>query len=176
MGTENSLTKDEYGRVLVDETNIIDILMNGHMIHDHVQFKPTADVIKHNQMCEDLSISPLYVVRNDFDSISDFHKYCTNEWLIPAHYLTIDVKSYILDMCETDIERDRVNLEYKMYEERNLIPLLQLVIFLVDHMRKNNIVWGVGRGSSVASYILFLIGIHKIDSIKYELDIEEFLK
>jgi DNA polymerase III alpha subunit len=43
-------------------------------------------------------------------------------------------------------------------------------------MRENDIVWGVGRGSSVASYTLYLIGVHKIDSIKYELDINEFLK
>jgi DNA polymerase III alpha subunit len=34
----------------------------------------------------------------------------------------------------------------------------------------------VGRGSSVASYVLFLIGVHKIDPIKYELPIEEFFK
>jgi DNA polymerase III alpha subunit len=43
-------------------------------------------------------------------------------------------------------------------------------------MRSNNIVWGVGRGSSVASYVLYLLGVHKVDSIKYGLDIREFLK
>jgi DNA polymerase III alpha subunit len=48
--------------------------------------------------------------------------------------------------------------------------------YLVDTLRKNNVVWGVGRGSSVASYILYLIGVHKVDSIKYNLDINEFLK
>jgi len=50
------------------------------------------------------------------------------------------------------------------------------MIYIVDMMRKNNLVWGVGRGSSVASYVLYLIGIHKIDSLKYNLNIEEFLK
>jgi DNA polymerase III alpha subunit len=43
-------------------------------------------------------------------------------------------------------------------------------------MRKENIVWGVGRGSSVASYVLYLIGVHKIDSLYYNLDVEEFLR
>jgi DNA polymerase III alpha subunit len=43
-------------------------------------------------------------------------------------------------------------------------------------MRDNNIVWGVGRGSSVASYVLYLLGIHKIDSIKYNLSPDEFFK
>jgi DNA polymerase III alpha subunit len=37
-------------------------------------------------------------------------------------------------------------------------------------------VWGVGRGSSVASYVLFLIGVHRIDSMKYNLDYKEFLR
>jgi DNA polymerase III alpha subunit len=46
----------------------------------------------------------------------------------------------------------------------------------VETMRVNNIVWGVGRGSSVASYVLYLIGVHKIDSMYYDLDIEEFLR
>jgi len=48
--------------------------------------------------------------------------------------------------------------------------------YLVDTLRKNNVIWGVGRGSSVASYVLFLLGVHKIDSLYYNLDIEEFLK
>jgi DNA polymerase III alpha subunit len=48
--------------------------------------------------------------------------------------------------------------------------------YIVDTLRANNIVWGVGRGSSVASYVLHLIGVHKIDSIKYSIPIEEFFK
>ena len=50
------------------------------------------------------------------------------------------------------------------------------MVYLVDHMRENNIVWGVGRGSSTASYVLFLIGIHKINSIQFGLDWREFLR
>jgi DNA polymerase III alpha subunit len=63
-----------------------------------------------------------------------------------------------------------------MFRARNLFPVLQLLIYIVDTMRKHNIVWGVGRGSSVASYCLYLIGVHKIDSLKYNLNIREFLK
>ena len=48
--------------------------------------------------------------------------------------------------------------------------------YLVDTLRKNNIIWGVGRGSSVASYVLYLLGVHRIDSLYYDLDITEFLK
>jgi DNA polymerase III alpha subunit len=57
-----------------------------------------------------------------------------------------------------------------------MFSLLQYLKYLVDTMRKNNIVWGVGRGSSVASFVLFLIGIHRINSLYYQLSIDEFLK
>ena len=78
--------------------------------------------------------------------------------------------------CSTEEQLQRVGQELLMFQDRNLFDLLKFMKYLVDTMRKNNIVWGVGRGSSVASYVLFLIGVHKIDSIYYQLDIEEFLK
>jgi DNA polymerase III alpha subunit len=82
----------------------------------------------------------------------------------------------LLDKCKTQQEIDRVNDEYTLYEERDLIMLLRLFIFLVDYMRKNKFVWGVGRGSSVSSYILYLIGVHRVDSLKYGFDIRDYLK
>jgi DNA polymerase III alpha subunit len=57
-----------------------------------------------------------------------------------------------------------------------MLDLLRYLKYLVDTMRSKNILWGVGRGSSVASYCLYLLGIHKVDSVKYDLDIKEFLK
>ena len=62
------------------------------------------------------------------------------------------------------------------YEARGMLDLLRYMIYLVDFMRENDIVWGVGRGSSVASYVLYLIGVHRIDSIQFDLDWREFLR
>ena len=70
----------------------------------------------------------------------------------------------------------RVEMELALYKERNLFPIIQVLLYVVDVLRTNELVWGVGRGSSVASYVLYLIGIHKVDSLKYNLDIKEFLK
>jgi len=50
------------------------------------------------------------------------------------------------------------------------------MFYLVDFMRENKIVWGVGRGSSTASFVLYLIGIHKINPIQFQLDWREFLR
>jgi len=82
----------------------------------------------------------------------------------------------LYSLCNTQDQRDRVDIELELFIQHGMYDLLHYLKYLVDFMRERNIVWGVGRGSSVASYVLYLIGIHKIDSIKYELDINEFLK
>ena len=95
---------------------------------------------------------------------------------MPDEYYQIDVKKYLLDKCQTQEERDRVEQEYILFEQKNFIRVLQFLIYFVDTLRKNNIVWGVGRGSSVASFCLFLIGVHKINPLLYNLKISEFLR
>jgi DNA polymerase III alpha subunit len=79
-------------------------------------------------------------------------------------------------LCETDEQRDRVSQELELYIKHGMYDVLHVMKYIVDTLRANNIVWGVGRGSSVASYVLYLIGVHKVDSIKYKLPIEEFFK
>ena len=127
-----------------------------------------------------------------FEDPTQFNKFCdlldverivsnveySNEFNIPQHYKELDVEFYIKNMVQisTPEQLARVEMELKMFQTRNLFPVLQLLIYIVDTMRKHNIVWGVGRGSSVASYCLYLIGVHKIDSLKYNLNIREFLK
>lgn len=99
-----------------------------------------------------------------------------NNWFMPDSYKQLDIKKFVLDLCKTQEELDRVNVELDEYEKRNLIMLLRQMKYIVDTLRKNNIVWGVGRGSSVASYVLHLLGVHKIDSIKYDIPLNEFFK
>ncbi|MDA8897552.1 hypothetical protein N9I83_00800 [bacterium] len=105
----------------------------------------------------------------------------SKDFNIPARYKEIDVAEYIRRLIpasgqDVNIITARVEMELAEFEARNLFPVLQLLIYIIDTMRKNSLVWGVGRGSSVASYILYLLGIHKVDSVKYKLDIKEFLK
>jgi DNA polymerase III alpha subunit len=97
-------------------------------------------------------------------------------WHMPAEYLELDIAQHVLDLCRTQQELQRVGQELLLYQERDLFNLLRYLKYFVDTMRKNNVVWGLGRGSSVASYILYLLGVHKINSLYYDLPIEEFLK
>jgi DNA polymerase III alpha subunit len=99
---------------------------------------------------------------------------CT--WFMPKEYQDFPIVDWLYDQCKTAEERERVDAELLLFIQHGMFDMLFYLKYLVDIMRENNIVWGVGRGSSVASYVLFLIGVHKIDSIKYKLDINEFLR
>lgn len=100
----------------------------------------------------------------------------SSNWLIPQKYKDLDIGQWLLDQCKTDEEKERVIKELELYYHHNMIPVLSTMKYIVDTLRENNVVWGVGRGSSVSSYCLYLIGIHKINSIKYNLPLEEFFK
>jgi DNA polymerase III alpha subunit len=98
------------------------------------------------------------------------------DWRLPAEYLEIDLENYLLSKCNNDVQRRRVQLELEEFEQRDMLIVLKWLKYFVDTMRENNLIWGVGRGSSVASYVLYLLEVHRVDSIKYDLDIKEFLK
>lgn len=109
-------------------------------------------------------------------SLEEFDKNQQAMWHMPAEYYELDIAKWVLDQCKTEAELQRAGDELIKFQERNMFVLLQYLKYLVDTMRKNNIVWGVGRGSSVSSYVLYLIGIHRINSLYYDLSIDEFLK
>lgn len=109
-------------------------------------------------------------------AIDTYDRNKQSHWFMPDEYVKLDIAQWLLDQCKTDPELQRVGEELLLYQERDLFNLLRYLKYFVDTMRSNNIVWGLGRGSSVASYVLYLIGVHKINSLYYDLPIEEFLK
>lgn len=109
-------------------------------------------------------------------SIEDFDAALQSDWFMPPEYRDFDVEEWCLERCTTTEQTKRVKEEMAAYHERGMIPLLQWTKHFVDTCMANNIVWGVGRGSSVASFVLFLLGVHQIDSVKYNLDWQEFLR
>ena len=110
------------------------------------------------------------------ESVDYFDQRWQSKWRMPEEYQQLDIAAYVLGLCNSEHELQRVGEELLLFQERGAFDLLRYMKYLVDTLRKHNIVWGVGRGSSVASYVLFLLGVHKINSIYYNLDIEEFLK
>lgn len=165
---------DQYGRQILTETDICNIYMVDPQatIKNVLVEKPI--VFDKNLGIKDIPSTIVY--KPETMSINSFDTMCQNSWFIPAEYVDFDIAKYVLDLCVNETELQRVGQELILYQERDMFPLLRYCKYLVDTMRQYNIVWGVGRGSSVSSYVLYLIGIHKIDSIYYDLDINEFLR
>jgi DNA polymerase III alpha subunit len=109
-------------------------------------------------------------------STQDFDELNQSQWQMPQEYYEMDIAKWVLDQCKTEEELQRAGDELLKFHDRSMFSLLKYLKYLVDTMRRNNIVWGVGRGSSVASFVLFLIGIHRINSLYYDLSVDEFLK
>lgn len=109
-------------------------------------------------------------------TVEQFDAMLQSKWHMPKEYLEMDIAKWLLNECKTDAELQRVGQELLLFQERDLFNLLRYMKYMIDTFRKHNIVWGLGRGSSVSSYVLYLIGVHRIDSMFYDLNIEEFLK
>jgi len=98
-------------------------------------------------------------------------------WNMPDEYRSIDIRQHISKTYSLSQEQwARVDIELEEFKQRNLIDLLRFFVYFVNTIRNNNVIYGVGRGSSIASYVLYLLKVHRIDSFKYNLDIKEFLK
>jgi DNA polymerase III alpha subunit len=169
---------DSLGIPIFSNRNLVDMIYSGHVDKCHVVLcDPSDDIEKFNAamreqyMPELTKYIPLDVDQKEFDGALQ------SEWFMPDEYKDVNVYKYVLDKAPVSTYVwQRIQEELYAYEERNMTNLLRYMIYLVDFMRENNIVWGVGRGSSVASYVLYLLGVHKIDSIKYNLDWREFLR
>ena len=170
---------DELGIPRFTNKDLVDMIYSGHVDKCHVVLcDPSDDIEKFNAAMREQYLPeltkyiPLDVDQKTFDGV------CQSEWFMPDEYKVSNpiLIHNLLEMCKTSEEEERVLEEYDEFKQRGMLDLIKYMIYLVDYMCENDIVWGVGRGSSVASYVLYLIGVHRIDSIQYGLDWREFLR
>lgn len=171
---------DQYGQLMITEDElVVELYRNPNLKIEN--FNP-VDPSKYNRavtaLHADLAKLQQYVAIDYKEQvpIELFDWSQQNNWYMPDEYKKLDIAQHVLDLCKTDAELQRVGQELLMFQEREMFDLLRYLKYFVDTMRANNVLWGLGRGSSVASYTLFLLGVHRINSLYYDLPIEEFLK
>jgi DNA polymerase III alpha subunit len=173
---EKKLNIDEYSRSIVTERDICDHLyLNPKLDYNAAELKSS---VKYNTAVDSLYLDWSHLKQLETIAVdpAEWHEANQNLWFMPDEYKNMDIAKWLLDLCRNETELQRTGAELLMYAERDLLDLLRYLKYFVDTLRANNIVWGVGRGSSVASFVLYLIGVHKINSITYNLDIEEFIR
>lgn len=112
------------------------------------------------------------------------------DWNISDEYKNIDITNHVAQLLESErinnqwelvneeyIKRHhRINVELTLYRNKGLLGVLKALIYIINTLERVGAVWGVGRGSSVSSYVLYLLKVHDVDSVLYELDISDFLR
>ena len=169
---------NQYGEQIFSEDDVCDLLMQGFdasalagLTTDAKLDLETAAAILENV--------PAFVRYDEMAaalSQEEFDHRNQTEWFMPEQYKQLDIAEYVISLCQTDAELQRVGHELLLYQQRGLFDLLRYLKYLVDLMTEHRLIWGVGRGSSVASYVLYLLGVHQINSMYYELDPAEFLR
>ena len=166
---------NDHGDVIFSEEDVIELLYTDPDFDiSKLYFN---DIEKYTDSLKELGIDlPVINTAPKREKPALFDKANCEKWHMPDKYYQINVLQWLLDKCQNDEEKLRVQMEYDLFEKKKFIRVLQFLIYFIDTLRANNIVWGVGRGSSVASFCLFLIGVHKINPLLYNLDITEFLR
>lgn len=166
---------DKYGQQIYSEQDICDL----YLVDPDITLKNVLTTV-HIKLDDNLRLdrmpSLIHHIIDESRTMEEFDKACQENWYLPDSYKNFDIAKFVLDQCKTEAEMQRAGAELLLYQERDMFILLRYLKYLVDTMRRNNIVWGVGRGSSVSSFVLYLIGIHRINSLYYDLSIDEFLK
>lgn len=169
---------DEFGNVFYKPEDILEKIYEGDEKYlNNIYTEESNDIKKFNFMMKRLNIDfNLKTIKNSQDFILNEEKIkeLIEDWLIPEKYKNMDIEEWFFSKKLNKEEFDRVKKELNFFKRKNAYFFLKALIYLVDLMKENNIVWGPGRGSAVSSYCLYLIGIHRINPLEYDIPFEEF--
>ena len=170
---------NQYGEIVLDEQDLCGLVMQGRKLSDlkHVTVNPAVDIESLIHVLEDPDALITWTFPEDSDcSVPDYDALKQRHWHMPEQYCNMDIAAHILNLCQSEAELQRAGHELMLYQERGLFDLLRYLAYLVSVMREHQVIWGVGRGSSVSSHVLYLLGVHRINSMFYDLDVGEFLR
>lgn len=163
---------DKFGNPVFNEDDLFNALYTGHKLTSDIFVDHTESITQ----LETASNLGFWFPLDEFNyTIADYDAAMQADWKMPASYKTMDIEGFLASVCPKENYQRLVD-ELQEFKNRNMLDLLRWLKYFVDEMTAKDVVWGVGRGSSVASYVLYLIGVHSIDPIKYNLDWQEFLR
>jgi DNA polymerase III alpha subunit len=167
------MIKDKFGNVIYQQHELVELIYQGFTALDSITVEPFDKLDKFEEQSNLKLKTPDTAL--DMFSIEQYDHACQTDWFISEEYKNFDIEEFLVQQCPAE-NYQRLVEELLEFKARNMMMLLKTLKYLIDTLRANDIVWGVGRGSSVASYVLFLLEVHRIDSVKYNLDWREFLR
>jgi len=159
----------ESGEVILTYDCLLELARDGIAFHSYrMEANPLLDT--YNKISE----NPVEIFDNTKKAIKA-------QWFTPEPFASLDLTEFC---CKCLVAFNLLSEEYSIrlekeffeIEKKSLTNLMRHAAYIVDTFRKNKVVWGVGRGSSCASLVLYLIGLHKIDPVRYNIPMKEFYK
>ena len=163
---------DQFSNPIFDERDLFNAMYSGHELSGEMFVDGTTEI----KQLEAAMGAKFWLPLDDYPiSVEEYDAAMQADWYMPAEYKTMDIEEHLTIICPKE-NKQRLAEELEEFRSRDMIHLLRWLKYFVDTCEKQGVVWGVGRGSSVASYVLYLLGVHSIDPIKYNLDWREFLR
>ena len=163
------------GVSIISPEHVVDALHAGVLPHQLRLTEHNEDTLLFNDNCsEQLFLDSQEPVKLDFS------------WQLPESHLSMDLQATVVAraaerLTELDYPEElhlkacqRIQDELGEIERRGMVEFVKTIIYILDVFREKGVVWGVGRGSSCASYVLFILGLHSVDSVLYDVPMEEF--
>ena len=153
------------GTSLVDDEYALQAIMKTGAFPKHLKISDSEDARSYNYIYNTDVIfhgepdvpDPEYIKKFDFDDLVKFL----------ADNPRDDTPN------EKHIERLFMELDYFIRSENE--QFLGTVKNLIEQLDQDHVVHG-GRGSSCASYVLYLLNVHPVNPILYDIDFREFSK
>lgn len=152
----------------VDPEKVPDLFLMGVPVEKIVVNELNSDI----ELFNSLTDNPI-VTKKEANEPFDF------TWQIPEEYKQINLDQFLLNELEhrglgSDQYEVRVHNEMAHIRAYKLEPLILTLLYVVTTLKHRGKVWGVGRGSSCASLVLHLIGVHEVDPVRYGIPLTEF--
>ena len=131
---------NDHGDVIFTEQDAIDLLYTDPKFDlSKLFFDETK---KYESALKELGLDlPVIQTAPKRESVDKFDNKNINNWHMPEKYYQINVLEWLLEKCQSDEERLRVQMEYDLFEKKKFVRVLQFLIYFVDTLRQNNIVW-----------------------------------
>jgi len=170
-----TLPCDEWGRLVADYDAAMELLLCGYDVAAF-EIKGGAGIDAYNASCRafDKPEEALATTSRLAVDPTTYHAQRASEWLTKIDNTTL--WDELFARCKSDVEQDRFLEELREFDQRGMLPVLAQLKVLIDRIDEAKVVRGVGRGSSVASFVLYVMGVHFINPLTYNLPLSEFLK
>lgn len=163
---------DKFSNPIFNSTDLFQALYRGLEFSDSVMVDNDSQIESLQNITELVFQQP---IDEDSMTVAEFDAKMQSNWLMPDSYKNMDIETFLVQNSNKE-HYQRLMEELDEFKARNMLDLLRWMKYFVDTCTEKGIVWGVGRGSSVASYVLYIIGVHSIDPIEYNLDWRDFLR